>query len=230
MNTIITGATQGIGRAIAEKFAEQGSNLILSARTRTDLEELKSYLENKYSIQVQIYVVDMKIKSNIKEMCKEILKVDDSIDCLINNVGVFESRSILEEEDGALESQIETNLYSAYYTTKYLLNSFLKQKSGHIFNISSIAGISAYGGSYSISKYAVQGFSSNLRKELIPHGIKVTTVMPGAVMSRSWSTSGVSPERIMEARDIADMIWASSQLSPQACVEEILLRPTEGDL
>jgi short-subunit dehydrogenase len=96
----------------------------------------------------------------------------------------------------------------------------------------SIASIAAYdnGGSYSISKYAMLGFGKNLREELKPFNIKVTNVLPGAAYTDSWAGSGVDPLRIMEAQDIAKMIVAASDLSPQACVEEIILRPQLGDL
>jgi short-subunit dehydrogenase len=96
----------------------------------------------------------------------------------------------------------------------------------------SIASLNAYsnGGSYSISKFALLGFSKNLREEMKPHGIKVTAVCPGATMSNSWEGVGIDPERIMEAKDIAEMIYASSKLSPMAVVEDIVLRPQLGDL
>jgi short-subunit dehydrogenase len=108
----------------------------------------------------------------------------------------------------------------------------MKKKNGHIFNICSIAALKAYpnGGSYSISKYALMGFSKNLREEMKPFNIKVTTVYPGAVYTASWEESGIDPKRIMETTDIADSIYTISKLSPQACVEDIVLRPQLGDL
>jgi short-subunit dehydrogenase len=108
----------------------------------------------------------------------------------------------------------------------------MAQKKGHIFNMCSIASLHAYtnGGAYSISKFALLGFSKNLREEMKPHGIKVTAVIPGAVYTDSWAGSGVSRERIMQAADVAAMIYTAAQLSPQACVEDIVLRPLEGDL
>ena len=96
----------------------------------------------------------------------------------------------------------------------------------------SIASVAAYanGGSYSISKFALLGFNKNLREEMKPYNIKVTAVIPGAVYTDSWSGTDVKPERIMQPDDIATMIYAASMLSPEACVEEILLRPQLGDL
>ena len=105
-------------------------------------------------------------------------------------------------------------------------------KKGHIFNICSVAALHAYanGGSYSISKYGLKGLSDNLRMELMPHNIKVTAVFPGAVFTRSWEKSDVERERLIEANDIANLIYTATELSPQACVEEIVIRPQLGDL
>jgi len=103
---------------------------------------------------------------------------------------------------------------------------------GHIFNMCSIASLRAYpnGGSYSISKYALMGFSENLREELKTHGIKVTAICPGATYTPSWHGSDVAPERIMEAADIAAMLWGAYNLSAQANVETIVMRPLKGDI
>lgn len=108
----------------------------------------------------------------------------------------------------------------------------MKQHSGHIFNMCSIASLHAYkdGGAYSISKFALHGFSKNLREEMKPHGIKVTSVFPGATLTDSWGDYDNSGNRIMEANDIAKLIYASAQLSPAACVEDIIVRPQLGDL
>ena len=127
---------------------------------------------------------------------------------------------------------IAVNLYSAYYVTRGLLPSMMKKRSGHIFNMCSIASLKAYsnGGSYSISKFALMGLTKNLREELKPYNIKVTAVYPGAVYTASWEGSGIDPARIMEVNDIAEMIYAASLLSPQACVEDIVIRPQQGDL
>jgi short-subunit dehydrogenase len=138
----------------------------------------------------------------------------------------------MEEAQGVLESQIAANLYSAYHTSRAIVPAMIKAGSGHIFNICSIASLQAYtqGGSYSISKFALDGFSKNLREELKDKGIKVTGVYPGATYTNSWAGSGVEPSRIMGSNDIAKMILAAAKLSPQAVVEDIVMRPLLGDL
>jgi short-subunit dehydrogenase len=153
-------------------------------------------------------------------------------DILINNAGTFQPGHVNDEPEDQLEDMLHVNLFSAYHLTRILLPSMMKRKSGHIFNISSIAGLQAYpnGGSYSISKFALTGFSKNLREELKPYSIKVTCIYPGAVYTDSWAGSGVKPDRIMRPSDIADTIVQISKLSPQALVEELVIRPLAGDL
>jgi len=107
----------------------------------------------------------------------------------------------------------------------------IETKTGHIFSVCSIASLAAYsnGGAYSISKFALLGFTKNLRKEMQPHGIKVTAVIPGAVYTDSWK-GAVAEQRIMKSEDIARIIYSATQLSEQAVVEEIVIRPQLGDL
>jgi short-subunit dehydrogenase len=151
---------------------------------------------------------------------------------LVNNAGQFIAGNVHDEPEGVLERLIAINLYAAYHLTRTLLPAMMDRQTGHIFNICSVAGQKAYpgGGAYSISKFALSGFSANLREEMKPFGVKVTTVYPGAAFTDSWARSGVDPHRIMKAEDVAGMVFAASQLSPQATVEEILLRPQLGDL
>jgi short-subunit dehydrogenase len=108
----------------------------------------------------------------------------------------------------------------------------ISAKAGHIFTMCSVASLGAYpnGGSYSISKFALLGMTKNLRHELKQHGIKVTAVIPGAAYTDSWKESGLPEQRFMEAEDIASMIYAATLLSPQAVVEEIVMRPQLGDI
>ena len=183
-------------------------------------------------ISVKAKAYDLSVKEEAQAFGKWVLGLQVSIDVLVNNAGLFDPGSVYNEPDGTLEHMMAVNLYSAYHVTRSVIGPMIAQKSGHIFNMCSIASLKAYanGGAYSISKYALAGFSTNLREEMKPHGIKVTAVYPGAAYTDSWEGSGVDPKRIMEADDIARMIYAAAHLSPQACVEEIILRPQLGDL
>lgn len=232
MDVIITGASRGFGKAIAEIFAVNGYNLYLTSLNEGRLYKAMEELINKYpSITIKAKPFDLSKKKEVQEFGNWCLQ-HSSPDILVNNAGSFAGSNVHNEEDGALEEMIETNLYSAYHLTRLIVPEMIKKKSGHIFNMSSIAGLKAYpgGGSYSISKFALRGFSVNLREELKQFNIKVTTVFPGAAYTDSWSSSGIDKKRFMEADDIAKMVYASSQLSPQACVEDIILRPQLGDI
>lgn len=233
MNIIITGASRGIGRAIAEIFAANGHDLFLVSKNGRTLYHTMEELVNRYpGIRVKAKPFDLAGKQQARDCGQWILDQQIIPGVLVNNAGRFEPGNVHDEEDGVLERQVETNLYSAYHLTRSLLPKMMEQQSGHVFNLCSIASLQAYrnGGAYSISKFALAGFSKNLREEMKPYGIKVTAVYPGAVYTDSWSGSGIDPKRIMEAGDIARMVYAASQLSPQACVEEIVMRPQPGDL
>lgn len=236
-NVIITGASKGIGKAIAEIFAANGHNLFLCSRGEVALYKTVEELMTRFpAITIKARPFDVSKKEEAIAFGNWCLSFAVP-DILVNNAGLFEPGSVYNEPDGTLESQLSTNLLSAYHVTRTVLPKMMERtsagkNSGHIFNMCSIASLHAYanGGAYSISKFALYGFSKNLREEMKPHGIKVTSVHPGAVLSDSWGNYDNSTKRIMEAGDIARMIYAASQLSTQACVEDIVIRPQLGDL
>ena len=235
MNIVITGASKGLGKAIAEAFAkdEPGHSFFLCARNATELEATGKDLQERFpQHKIHTKTCDVSDKTSLGQFVEWINGQVARVDILVNNAGVYLPGSAYGEDDGMLEKLMEVNLYSAYHLTRMILPGMISSKSGHVFNICSIASIMAYpnGGAYSISKFALYGFSKNLREEMKPHGIKVTHVLPGAAYTDSWSGSGIDPKRIMEAADVAQMVHAAAQLSPQACVEEIILRPQLGDL
>ena len=233
MNIVITGASKGIGKAIAEKFAANGYSLFLCSRTESELAETADEISRLYpGVKVLHQTCDVSKKTELKAFADWIHSNTSEVDVLVNNAGSFVPGQVHEEQDGTIEFLMETNLYSAYYLSKYLLPLMMARKSGHIFNICSIAALKAYkyGGSYSITKYAMAGLSVNLRDEMREHGVKVTAVYPGAAYTASWEGSGIPAKRMMTVKDIADMIFVSASLSPQACVEEIVIRPQLGDL
>ncbi len=233
MNAVITGASRGIGKAIAQIFALHGYDLFLCSKSETNLDQTIEELKTQFpAIRIDGKPLDVGKKTQAVLFAEWVLNNTSSVDVLVNNAGSFVQGNVCDEADGALQQMLDVNLFSAYYITRTLLPAMKAERSGHIFNLCSIASLAAYpgGGAYSISKYALLGFTKNLRYELQEHGIKVTAVIPGAVYTDSWKGSGISEQRIMQAADIARLVYAAAQLSPQAVVEEIVVRPQLGDL
>ena len=230
---VITGGTKGIGRAVIEKFAGEKFDIITCSRNKDELEKLKSDIESTYS-EVTVYVrqSDLSLKDEVLDLVNFIISKRSHIDVLVNNTGIFLPGEISNEPDGHLETMINTNLYSAYHLTRGILPMMIHKKDGHIFNICSIASIMPYanGGSYSISKYAMLGLTKVLREEMKNHGIRVTAVLPGATLTASWNGVDLPASRFIKSEDVADSVYGAYCLSKNSVVEEILIRPMEGDI
>lgn len=230
---VVTGATKGIGKAVTETLAEKGYHVFINARTQADLEQFQSELLEQYPDQkFPLFAADLSSKEGVKLLGKAIQLEWDSLHVLVNNAGVFRPGELLKEEPGQLELQINTNLYSAYHLTRALIGLMEKAAWGHIFNMCSVASLMAYpgGGSYCISKFALLGFSKVLRKELQSTHIKVTALMPGATWSDSWAGADFPEDRLMQPEDIARAVWCALDMGPSATLEEIVIRPQQGDL
>jgi short-subunit dehydrogenase len=230
---VITGATKGIGRAIAEALATEGYDLAVCSRNAADLEAMQMDFADRFpESQVIVKVVDVSQKKEVVEFAQLIVNQWNRVDVLVNNAGIFIPGSIVNEADDALETMLNVNVMSAYNLTRALLPTMLARKRGYIFNLCSAASIRSYtnGGSYSISKFALLGFSKNLREELKETGIKVTSILPGATWSDSWAGFEAPESRLMQARDIAEVVVSALRMSASAVIEEILMRPQLGDL
>ncbi len=229
---VVTGGTKGIGKAIIEKFASQKFDIATCSRKLVELTALKKHLESTYAIKAYVLAADMSIKTQVNGFTDFILKIGQPVDVLVNNAGVFLAGKVIDEKEGALESMMEANVYSAYYTTRALVPAMKAKKNGHIFNMCSIASIKAYpnGGSYAISKFALLGYSKVLREELMHDNIRVTAVLPGATRTSSWEGVDLPDERFMKPEDVAEAVFGAYALSPRSVVEEILIRPQLGDI
>lgn len=233
MNAVITGASKGIGRAIAELLAAKGVNLAICARNESDLRDCHNTLRSQFpDVEILSMPVDVANRGNIEKFVAMVTGHWKTLDILVNNAGIYLPGEVHSEEEGALEKLMEVNVYGPYHLTRALMPYFLKQESGFIFNICSVASLYAYpnGGSYSITKFALNGFSKALREELKDKGVKVCAIFPGATWSNSWKGVDLPKERLMEAEDIAKALWLQLELSPSAVMEDIILRPQLGDL
>ncbi len=230
---VVTGGTKGIGRAIIEKFAAQGFDIATTARKLDNLQELKLDIETRFAhVNLNFIAADLSVKSEVEKFGKFVLDLEQPIQILVNNTGFFVPGQIHSEAEGQLELMINTNLYSAYYLSRALINGMIVQKSGHVFNICSTASTMPYvnGGSYCISKFALYGMTKVLREEMKAYNIKVTAILPGATKTASWDGVNLPDERFVKASDVSEAIFSAYSLSASATIEEILIRPQLGDI
>lgn len=225
---VVTGGTKGIGKAISKTFIKGGYKLITCARDKVGLENLKE----EFGSRVIPFQADLSVKEEVYEFISFIKSKTKHIDVLVNNTGTFTQGLLHNEDDSVLEKLIQTNLYSAYYLTKGVLDLMMKSKSADIFNICSTASKMAYtnGGAYCVSKFALYGFSKVLREELKEKGVRVISVLPGATFTNSWEGVDLPEDRFIDTNDVSETIWCTVQLSRRTVIEEIVLRPQLGDI
>lgn len=229
---IITGATKGIGKEIAGIFAGNGFPLSICSRHIKDLQETAVWLKKKGSPSVHYKKTDLSKRKEVLAYGKEILNRKLKISALINNGGVYLKDTQENKQGEILEFLLRTNLFSAYYLTHYILPEFKKQKTGHIINICSVAGLKPFpdGIAYGISKFAMRGMGLSLREELKKHKVKITTIYPGATYTDSWKGTKLPVSRFMPAEEVAQVVWNCFNTSPRTVIEEVVMRPMAGDL
>ena len=234
---LITGASSGIGKATAEAFAALGINLILCGRRTERLEEVKSQLSSK----VEVHTLSFDVRNN-EEVVAALNSLPTSlkeVDILINNAGNAHGMSSIQEGDIAdWDAMIDGNVKGLLYVSKVVMPWMIERKSGHIVNLSSIAGKQTYpnGAVYCASKAAVESISEGMRLDLNPHGIKVTNVAPGAVETEfsmvrfkgdeNRSQSVYQGYEALKAEDIADIIAFTVTRPPHVVMADILILPT----
>ena len=230
---VVTGGSQGIGRALIKKLVEADFAVATCARRAEPLEELGKEVRAEYSEATLMHqVADMSVTEEVHSFAQAVLRLELPVALLINNAGVFIPGQIHAEEAGVFEQTMHTNVFGPYHLTRALVPDMMERRVGHIFNVCSTASITAYtnGGSYCISKFALLGMSKVLREELKPYNIRVTSVLPGATLTQSWEGTELPEERFMPAADVAETILAAYHLSKRSVVEEVLLRPQLGDI
>jgi short-subunit dehydrogenase len=232
---VVTGGSKGIGLAVVRRFLAAGFPVVTCARSAADLAALETECHAAIPGTVlHTLAADLSVADDCARFTQFVLSLGRPVEVLVNNTGAFIPGRLQDEPaDGSqLRQMLAVNLLSAYDVTLALLPGLIQRQRGHIFNLCSTASIMAYpnGGSYGIAKHALYGFSRNLREELKEQGIRVTAVLPGATLTASWEGVDLPAERFVRAGDVAEAIFSTYQLSPQAVVEEILIRPQLGDL
>jgi 3-oxoacyl-[acyl-carrier protein] reductase len=226
MNAVITGATKGIGRAIALKLAQNGYNLAICARNKTELQAFNLELQ-QMGIKVIAVVTDCSDKRQVVEFFNQVKTGMQKVDVLVNNAGVFLPGNILDEADEAFEQQQLLNINAAYYLGKYFGKMMRDVKSGHIFNICSIASkhVVENAGSYTVTKAAMLSLNYVLRKELAAYNVKVTAILPGSTLTASWVGTNIPADKFVQPEDIANSVYSILSLSNGVNVDELVLTP-----
>jgi short-subunit dehydrogenase len=233
MNAIVTGTTKGIGSAIVRQLAAHNFNIVLCSRNQQELDaQLAELREANPKLRFYGMKADMENMTDVKEFAKFSLKCLGSADVLVNNAGLYIPSDVLQEEESSLERQMKVNVYAPHYLSKFIAESMKLKSAGHIFNICSIASVKPVinAGSYSISKAALLSLSKVLRDALMPFGIKVTAILPGATLTDSWAGTTLPSERFIAPEDVASSIINCLQMSAGANVEEIIIRPLKGEI
>jgi short-subunit dehydrogenase len=225
MIAIITGATQGIGRAIAERFAQAGFDLFIAARSNADLIGLKNILEPRYKIKVFMKVADLSKKSDVVLFAEFVKANTQSVDVLVNNVGQYMAGHLFENPADKFMEQMNVNLMSAHYLTSSLMPVFQKQKKGHIFTLGSLLSVRLRESAafYTISKHALRTWHQLLFEYAREHNIKATMVLPSSTLTASWGEQPNSDEFI-QPEHIAEIIFDCYNLSGAAVVDEISVK------
>lgn len=237
---LITGATSGIGKACAEKFASNNYNLIITGRRKDRLAVIQQQLQQAHGIKVLTLCFDIQIKEDVFSQVASLPAEWQTIDILINNAGLALGRDPFDKADmDDWETMLNTNVHGLLYASRACLPWLKKSKQPHIINIGSIAGKEVYenGNVYCASKFAVDAISKSMRIDLLPYGIKVTAIQPGAVETE-FSTvrfkgdeqkagaayTGYTP---LTATDIADTVYYCCSLPAHVCINDLVITCTQ---
>ena len=236
---LITGASSGIGEACAHTFAQQGYHLILAGRREHLLEKVAHNLIAKYTIEVKIIQVDVRDNEDLTYKLGTLAPQWKKIDVLINNAGLSQGLDPIDKGNTSdWDIMIDTNIKGLLYVTKIVSAWMVEKKSGHIINIGSIAGKEVYanGNVYCATKHAVDALNKSMRIDLLPHGIKVTAIHPGAVETEfsivRFKGDEARAKKIYDgfdplvAQDIAEAIWFAASRPPHVNINDMLIMPT----
>jgi short-subunit dehydrogenase len=228
----ITGASSGIGKAVALEFAKIGCNVFISARRTQELARLKDEA-GKQEDNIFIFPCNVASQTNVDQTVKKITN-EFELNCLINNAGVTSFKNAVDNSVNEINDIINTNLLGSIYSTKSVLPTFIKNESGTIINILSVVVDKTFTRSslYAASKMGLLGYSNSLREEVRKHNIRVINVIPGATETSMWSQEirKEKGELMMNPESIAHLIVSAYLQKDNLVIEEIMLRPITGDL
>jgi 3-oxoacyl-[acyl-carrier protein] reductase len=222
-NALITGAGKGIGKAVAIALAKEGVNVILLARTQSEIDEVAKE-SSKFGVKSLAITADVANINSVNSAVEKALAEFKTIDILINNAGIAAFGNFLELEPADWERIIQVNLMGTYYVTRAILPNMIERKTGDIINISSTAGLNgnALTSAYSASKFAVLGLTDSLMQEVRKHNIRVTALTPSTVatdMAKELNLTDGNPEKVMQSEDMAELIIAQLKLNRRVFIK-----------
>jgi NADP-dependent 3-hydroxy acid dehydrogenase YdfG len=230
---VVTGASQGIGAAIARAFSAEipGVSLALVARDSANLAAV-AHSCGRLGAKPGVFPCDVTDEAAVAEMEKAVRRRFGAADVLVNNAGKYFGAAFLETSAADFDRMLSANLRSLFLVTRAFAPAMIRRRRGDIFNMGSIAGITAYpgGSAYTAAKFGVAGLTKAMRAEFKDKGVRVCCVHPGATVSPSWKGSGVPSKRMMPAEDVAQAFIALYRMTRRTVVEEVVLRPQLGDL
>ncbi len=233
---IITGASAGIGRASVIALAGEGASLVLSARRKDRLEDLASKVRELGGRAV-VVVGDARDENCAKQAVATALEEFDSLDILINNVGVGNYKNLVDTSAEEYDEMMDTNMRSTFLFTRHAVPVMIERGAGTILVVSSMAGVYGFGGEavYCATKFAQVGFAQALDNELRPFGIKVGAICPGGVktefaLGKGRTEKGVTESGMLEPEDVAGVILLACTQSPQSRIIEVRMRTMKESL
>ena len=229
---VVTGAGRGIGKAIALTLAELGAHTVLCGRSREALEQTAAAMQNSGQSSVKSSVIECDVTDlhSVDALAEHVERTFHRIDILVNNAGIGGAGGPLHQlAPNDWEHVLNTNLRGVYYCIRSLAPLMIKARTGHIINISSLAGKNALpnGAAYAASKWGLNGLTYSVAEELRAHNIRVSVICPGSVHTEFSPHPGKNAEKMLQASDIAHAVAMIVTQAPQSFASEILLRPTQ---
>jgi NADP-dependent 3-hydroxy acid dehydrogenase YdfG len=225
---LITGSSRGIGLAIARRLGRMGARVSLCARRKADLESAAADLRAA-GIEVLAVPTDVTRADAVSKLVSETQRSLGPIDILVNNAGIGIFSPFYHQTDADWNSVLDTNLKSAFLTSRAVAPEMMRRKSGHIINISSLAGKSTFanGAIYCASKWGLLGLTGCMAEDLRAHGVRVSAICPGSVATEFSPHAGKDPSKMLQPDDVAHAVAALVTQSPGSFISEVHIRPTQ---
>jgi 3-oxoacyl-[acyl-carrier protein] reductase len=225
---LVTGASRGIGFAVARKLGRLGAKISLCAREAKRLGVAASELESEGTTALAL-AADVTRAGDIDSLVQETARALGPIEILVNNAGIGYFGPTHQADESIWDSVLDTNLKSVFLISKAVAPGMIERRGGHIINMASLAGKNAFagGGIYCASKWGLLGLTSCMAEDLRQYGIRVSAICPGSVATDFSPHAGKDPAKMLQPEDLAHVVEMIVTEAPESFISEVLLRPTE---